>query len=218
MITILMAWWSSQTQESWTFYIVVATFLILILGIIWGGKLVWGKKRDIQKISICYLRPKRHYPNNLTFEAAPDEEEYPTKLTVNVGTYTLFVQMHSPIDIKIVTPLRISFTGNEANKPKLIGKNNPFIRERLSNGHVRDWWGDMQQPEKKYPYLFFHTDCFQEPNQIQAFGKWQGKMSIDIPIEGIGKIERQLEFAVSLNPNDDDVPYLKNFGIVKEGV
>lgn len=202
---------SAITLTHWGSIWAIIAGIVALLLLFWGIVRWLLKKGSVRKIYACYLKPKRQYPNGLTFNDAPDKEEYPHKLTVNTGKYTLFIQIYSPIDI-VVDPIRISFIGNEANKPRLVGKNNPFIRERLDNGYVRDWWGDMQPPGKTYPYSFYHQDCFMEANQIETFGKWQGKMLIEIPIREIGKIERYLDFVVSLNPNDDDVPYLKNFG------
>ncbi len=187
----------------------------IIAGVVALGLVIWQvvkaieKNRNIQRIYVCYLKPKDKYPD-ATFVGAPEQEQFPRKLTVTTDSiYTLFIQIHPLIDI-IVDPVLVSFLGTDMNKPRIEGRDNPFIREKLEDGASRDWWGDIHKPAGGYPRPVYSGDCLMDTNKIHTFGQWKGEILVQIPIREIGKIKRTLGFTVSTSINDDEIPYLRN--------
>jgi hypothetical protein len=205
-LTLMFAWLSDKLQNNITFWATIITVIILIVSTIYIISKAISKKNNIKRIYACYLIPKKEYPNGVTYDGASGNEAYPSKLTVGIGLYTLFIQIHSKIDI-VLDPIRISFVGDPNNKPKIEGRDNSFIREKLEDGNSRDWWGDVHKPSGDYPRPLYGKDRLMDINRICTYGRWNGKVLVEIPIRGIGKQEKLLDFIVSTN--DDDIPFLK---------
>jgi hypothetical protein len=209
ILTLILALLTQNTQNTSIFWATIISAVILVVStlLVIGKSL--KKRNDIKQICVCYLIPKKQYPGEVRFDGATEYERYPHKLTVGTGQYTLFIQVYSKIDI-MVDPIRVIFSGPDTNKPRIVGKHNPFIRERLKDGSYRNWWNDIEKPAVGYPRPFYHQDCLMETNMICTYGKWEGKIHVEIPIRGTGKLERDLNFSVSTNVIDDNVPFLKD--------
>jgi len=208
IMTIILAWIEQQTQESWTFYIVLASFVILVSGLVWQGVKKSQKRFNLQKIVVRYLIPRRSYPNGVSYQDAPEVEGYPQTLTVGIGKYVLSIQLLSKIDLSI-DPIRVVFEGKDTNKPRIEGKDSTFIREKLEDGSYRDWWGDVHKPATEYPRRFYRKDVLMVSNIVTTFGQWEGKIHVQVPIIEVGIIDRYLDFIVSTNKGNDNVPFLQ---------
>lgn len=198
---MLLAWLTENTENLLTFIIVAATFLILIVGIL------WNRWRQLQKrhIDCNFLIPQSKYPYK-TFDGAPVKEGFPRKLTVGIGTYTLILQIGSKMDI-LIDPINVIFVGKDDNKPRIDIWDNPFVIQKFEDGSYRDWWGDMHQSADQYPRQLYHGLTLQHGIRITTSGEWNGKVHIHVPIREIGIIKKQLDFIVS--KTDDDIPFLQ---------
>lgn len=204
----MIGWMAQQTQESWTFYIVVASFAILVGGLFWQLVKYFQLRFNLHKVEVRYLLPMGSYPNGVIYQGAPKVEEYPHTLTIGIGKYTLYIQLLSKIDLSI-DPIRVVFEGEYTNKPKIEGRDSTFIREKLEDGSYRDWWGEIHKPDTDYPRRFYHKDVLMVSNIVTTFGQWEGKIHVKVPIIGVGIVDRYLDFIVSTNKKDDNIPFLQ---------
>ena len=150
---------------------------IAFLIVVWQTINAIQKNRNIRKITIRYLVPRRQYPNSKILNGAPEDEQYPCKLIVSIGVYKLFIQMISPIDL-MLDHLHVSFEGADNNKPRIEDRDYSFIQERLKGGDVRDWWGEIHSPASDFPRPFYHQDCLQGSYKIRTYGQWEGKVHV----------------------------------------
>lgn len=204
MVTMLMAWWAQQTQESWTFYIVVASFAVLLIGIVWRGGQWLRAKAILRKIDVLFLVPKKNYPYK-TFAGAPDKEKLVKKLTVGIGSYHVLLKVTTRKDV-FLYPIGLLVEDDTDNKPIHNGKDNGFIFERLPDGQFRDWVGDVTIPPKEYPRPLRPKQSLIDCNIVKTTNNWAGKFHIQIQtMETI--VDRYLDFVVS--ETQDDIPFLK---------
>ena len=210
LITAIMGWWAQQTQESWTFYIVVATFGIMILGILIHLLRIWIKKRQLDGIQVRYLIPQQKYPE-ATFNGAPKTEIWANKLTVSIGTYKILHRLAPKVSMLVDAPA-FYFEGSDENKPKVYGIDNPYkVKriERIDGVYYRDWWGNVQQDVPNYPKYYHHGNVYAMGNRVQTFGEWKGKCCIEIPVRDEKIITIKMDFSVTNNPDQDNIPFLK---------
>ena len=206
MITIITAWWSKQTQESWTFYIVVASFIVLIGGLFWH----WGqgllKKAKLRQIEVRFLIPRNKYPYK-TIQGALPEEQIVRRLSVGIGTYRLLLIAKSKVDVSF-DPVVLTFEGSDENKPKILGKDNPFIVEFLTDGQYRDWWGNVNLPAQQYPRYLYHDQTLIDGNRIETTGEWKGQLHVQMPVRDT-IIHKHLEFSVGIDNKSDNIPFMR---------
>lgn len=209
MMTVISAWLASQTQASWTFYIVVASFAILLLGILMGAIQRIVHKRRLKAIWVRFLIPKRNYPKK-TIDGAPEDEQYPDRLTVGIGTYVLLLELESKVDLQF-DPLSLMFEGSGENTPMLVRKANPFIVEQLGDGLFRNWWGHILPPPTIYPRRLPRGKALIDGNEVTTSGEWKGRIHVVVPVIGEGIIDKYLTFVVSTT--QDDIPFQKTGGV-----
>lgn len=181
MLTIVTAWWAKQTQESWTFYIVVASFAILVGGLIWTGiRRIHHYTLFKHPIVLSYLIPKKKYPA-ATFVDAQDDEIKPDKLTIGIGMYKVLHRLTPKVDI-LVNAMVLRFEGPEENKPQCHGSDNPYsdnpyiveLIEKVNGKYYKDWWGDIQPITSGYPRYIHSGDTLAIGNRVETKGIWQG--------------------------------------------
>lgn len=207
MMTVIIAWWAKQTQASWTFYIVVASFAILVLGIVLRWLLHLWRKSRLQHIDVRYLIPQSHYPaKSPDYVGAPNQEVFPNELNIGIGTYTFLLEAKSKYTDVQLDAMILVFDGNTLNKPKITGKDNPYVVERLADGAYRDWWGNINYPGNNAGYLY-HGDYLIDGNRVETTGEWHGKLHVQFRVrETI--VHRLLDFMVTKDKKDD-IAFLK---------
>ncbi len=201
MITILTAWWAQQTQESWTFYIVIASFAILV-----GGLLGWGNPLrrwfNLKRTKVSYYIPKASYPRK-TFSGAPDEPQFPTKLTVGIGTYDLMLGLKMKVDANVEQ--LIPMFDDKLGQPEHMGRYHDALYVKLPNDSFLDWYGHPTI-QKEYPYPLRPNDFLPDCYRIRTTAPWHGELHVEIHV-GQDKLHRKLDFLVS--KDHDDIPFLK---------
>jgi len=209
LITII-AWIHSRAQADWTFYIVVASFAILVLGIVIRFSQVRFRKRQVEGIEVRYLIPQQTYPRAV-FKGAPNKEKRVSKLTVGIGTYKILHRLVPKVSMLVDEPA-FYFDGQDENKPKVFGIDNPYKVEgiqRTDGAYYRDWWGNVQRDASAYPKYYHHGNVYAMGNRIQTFGKWIGKCVIEIPVRDEKVLTFKMDFEVTDNPELDNIPFLK---------
>jgi len=205
---LIFTWLTADTQNNWIFIATIFSAAILVVSTVIVSTKAIVKKINIKRINACYLIPKREYNNKIKYKEAPDTESFPRKLTTGIGLYTILIQIHIKIDVTLDRIL-ITFKGDEKNKPVIEGMDRQFISEPLKKDDLyRDWHGNVHPNEPTYPRPLYHQDCLMYEYKVRTSGKWNGKMSVEIPIRELGKQERFLGFTVSTS--DDNIPFLKH--------
>lgn len=206
LITVLLGWLAKQTQESWIFYIVIATFVILVAGLL----IQRYRKRQAGDIKVRYLIPQEKYPATI-FNGAPPKEIWSRTLTIGIGTYKILHRLEPKVSICVDAPA-FYFEGPSENKPKVFGIDNPYKVERIERiegVYYRDWWGNVQQEVPNYPKYYHRGNVYAMGNRVQTFGDWRGKCVIEVPVRGVKVITFKMDFKVSTDPAQDNIPFLK---------
>lgn len=168
----------------------------------------WLVRRcKLQHVDIRFLVPKNKYPC-ASFNGAPADERKPSQLTVGIGTYRLMHVIEPKTDM-LIDPLVLRFEGKSDDMPERYGTDNPFIVEKLDDGSCRDWWGDIQPPPENWPRYIHHGDTVVIGNRIRTRGQWVGKVHFEVRVRNGPIIYKRLGFTVSLNSEDDEIPFLK---------
>ncbi len=163
-------------------------------------------------LDVTYLVPKRDYAEVL-FEGAGETERTPMSLTVGIGTYRIMHLCNPKIEVDVGPPA-LRFEGAPENKPRLLGRANPFIVERLSSGEhsildqVKDWNGEVRS-SGGWPRHYLPGEPSSFGTLIQTSGEWHGTLAFTIQIIGAEWIKVALAFRVSANPTDDEIPFLE---------
>ncbi len=210
-VVVIMLACLSEWLKGQTYLFVVITFIILILGIVIGW-IRWGaRKCSLWGLDCHFLIPKNKYPLK-SFDGAPTSERLIKNLCVGIGTYTLLLEIKAKTNFQF-DPIDIVFEGNGLNRPRLIGKDNPYIVEILPNGSMRNWWGNIISTTNEYPRYLYKGYTLIDGNRIKTAGEWKGKIRIQIPVREM-IITKRLGFEVS--KTRDDSLFLKTTSVCIE--
>ena len=188
---MLLASLSETTQNNWIFVATMITVVILVATTIIASVKWWQSRHRHPFKLFHYLIPKRGWQyftpklGYITFDNADNLEKQQDKLTVSIGTYNVLCIFVAKENLTIRYAYPPIFEGNKYNKPKLADTSvQSSIQIRKDDFAVINY-------------------------RVKSINDWIGKAMLEFYVEDVGKVRKKLNFNVSANPDQDDIPFLK---------
>jgi len=201
-----------MTLTDWGAWGAIISAIVLIGGLIVTLCRKIQHNRKFSQLKVTYVIPQSKYPK-AHFCGAPDSEGTPLNLTVGIGHYRLMHNITPKVDI-LIDPIILRFDGPSLDKPSAHGPDNPFIVQRIDNvsgSYYLDWWGDVQPAPQGWPRYIHAGETLSIGNRIETTGPWKGKTYFELPIRNKRVLKKKLDFGVTDNENEDQIPFLKGW-------
>jgi hypothetical protein len=169
-------------------------------------------------LSVTYLLPQRDYSRK-HFPGAPEQEGWPTALTVGVGEYELIHRIGgSKLDL-LIDQVQLEFDGDgerpvaqESFEPLRVG---PIWTDESGRRQFRTWHGVVGTvATDAWPRVLNADDSLLIGHRISTSAEWEGEASLTVMMREAngrrsGTVREPLPFRVSTVPEDDEIPFLR---------
>jgi hypothetical protein len=204
---------------NWASIVAAVIALTLFLGIV--ALWIWRKLRWRRPLDVSYFVPKATYART-SFAGAPENPEFPKRLTVGVGEYCLILRVHAKRANVIVQGIQIEFQGGpETARPRNLGLTAARLvrqfRNDLGEEVYEDWDGHVRavREASRFPKHFTgDKDHWLPGHVIQTTGPWKGTAQAIIHWRSntgpeSSSVRESLPFEVSTAPAADEIPFLR---------
>lgn len=165
----------------------------------------------VDPLEVTYLIPKVNYKAKC-FPGAPETEQYPTSLKVQLGkTYRIMHVIIPKLDLTILD-VEITFSNSDSS-PIHDGSDNPYIiQETVRKGgrlQVQNWHGGWFNPDNIGARPYIKGKPWYIGNRFKCSSLYQGEMILRFTIleRDPRVLEKRLPFEVV--DGSDDIPFME---------